>query len=129
MAPLVKIIPGMQADFELAVFAKESGLSLEKQHGRYTDKTTHTAWELWQAAYESCRRILSVNWQYEVTPNPDRGKQSYLVTLVHGRLSWVALRSYDPNTGLWMNGTDPELATVQAWAIPPEPAPFFPTKV
>lgn len=123
MVSLPKVVPEMRADFELSVYAQDKDLSLEKKSNVYTDATTQMAWELWQAAYESCRRLLTINWQFGVTPNPLRGKQAYLVTLRANNRRWVALRTYDPNASMWMNGTDPEFVEVIAWAIPPEPAP------
>ena len=63
-------------------------------------------------------------WNY--TGKPVEGFDARkIVTLTEGGMVWVGIRAWHGTGGYWMNGGEPERATVKAWRNLPEPAAGF----
>lgn len=59
-------------------------------------------------------------WKYNTdVPEGDARK---FVTLVQDRMMWVGIRAWNYQGRYWMNNSEPETATVIAWADLPDPA-------
>jgi len=59
-------------------------------------------------------------WEYQA--KPDGGDCRKIVTLDQDGMCWVGIRAYNATTGQWLNGGEPERATVLAWRDLDEPA-------
>jgi hypothetical protein len=62
----------------------------------------------------------SDGWEYQ--NKPDGGDCRKIVTLDQGGMCWVGIRAYNATTGQWLNGGEPERASVLAWKDLDQPA-------
>jgi hypothetical protein len=60
-------------------------------------------------------------WTYS-RPSQDNLDARRIVTLRQAGMTWIGIRAWNHEKGLWMNNSEPELATVVAWQMLPEPA-------
>ena len=59
-------------------------------------------------------------WEYRA--KPEGGDCRKIVTLEQDGMCWVGIRAFNGSTGQWLNGGEPERATVIAWRDLDQPA-------